>query len=171
MIDLKNLKFLVKLKSHYLLKLWQSTGTLKHGPISKIMTFFSMNLPDPIWISNFWNFGTTSAHPPWIHFKGYFKVLSFSCFFLFYFFFLQLPNPRMQLCKARQEVLNTWSWKASAFFASFEWLDNAKSNTNMICTSAKKQQISWVLWVWLKKCAHHTLLKFTIILAGNPFWI
>ena len=41
----------------------------------------------------------------------------------------------------------------------------------MICTSAKKQQIFWVSWVWLKKCACHALLKFKIVLAGNPFWV
>ena len=41
----------------------------------------------------------------------------------------------------------------------------------MICTSAKKQLISWVAWVWLKKCACHALLKFEIVLAGNPFLV
>ena len=41
----------------------------------------------------------------------------------------------------------------------------------MIFTSAKKQQISWVSWVWLKKWAIYALLKIKIVLAGNPFWV
>ena len=61
--------------------------------------------------------------------------------------------------------------KAPEFFATFKQLDYLKNDSNMICTSAEKQQISWVWWVWLKKCACHTLMKFKLVLAGNPFWV
>ena len=41
----------------------------------------------------------------------------------------------------------------------------------MVCTSPKKQQISRVSRVWLKNYVRHALLKFEIVLAGNPFWV
>ena len=59
--------------------------------------------------------------------------------------------------------------KAPAFFATFKLLEFSKNDSNMVCTSPKKQQISQVSWVWLKKYACNPLLKFEIVLAGNPF--
>ena len=41
----------------------------------------------------------------------------------------------------------------------------------MVCTSPKKQQISRVSRVWLKNYVRHALLKFEIVLVGNPFWV
>ena len=59
--------------------------------------------------------------------------------------------------------------KAPAFFATFKLLEFSKNYSNMVCTSPKKQQISRVSRVWLKNYACHALLKFEIVLAGNPF--
>ena len=39
----------------------------------------------------------------------------------------------------------------------------------MIFTSPKKQQISQDLWVWLKKCACHTLLRFETDSFGRKY--
>ena len=61
--------------------------------------------------------------------------------------------------------------KAPAFFATFKLLEFSKNDSNMVCTSPKKQQISRVSRVWLKNYVRHALLKFEIVLAGNPFWV
>ena len=60
--------------------------------------------------------------------------------------------------------------KAPAFFATFKLMEFSKYDSNMVCTSQKKQKISRVSRVWLKNYACHTLLKFEIVLAGNPFF-
>ena len=61
--------------------------------------------------------------------------------------------------------------KAPAFVATFKLLEFSKNDSNMVCTSPKKQQIYQVSRVWLKNYVLHALLKFEIVLAGNTFWV